>query len=144
VITAFISPTVQDRANARTIINGGVENGEGVKDVKIEGDSSVSTSPAGRLNDLNEGEARLNDSTKTRETRFVEVFVDTPIEVCEARDPKGLYKKARAGEIQQFTGISAPYEAPEDPELTLKTADLPVEDSVDAIVAKLREEGIIG
>jgi len=76
--------------------------------------------------------------------RFVEVFVDTPLDICEARDPKGLYKKARAGEIPQFTGITDPYEAPEKPELILPTADLPVEVSVDAVVAKLRDEGIIG
>jgi bifunctional enzyme CysN/CysC len=55
--------------------------------------------------------------------RFVEVFVDTPLEVCEARDPKGLYAKARAGEIQGFTGIDDPYEAPEDPDLRLTPAD---------------------
>jgi bifunctional enzyme CysN/CysC len=52
---------------------------------------------------------------------FVEVFVDTPLEVCEARDPKGLYAKARAGEIKGFTGIDDPYEAPEHPEITLDT-----------------------
>ena len=46
---------------------------------------------------------------------FIEVFVDTPLEICEARDPKGLYKKARAGEISNFTGLDAPYEAPEEP-----------------------------
>ena len=51
---------------------------------------------------------------------FVEVFVDTPLEVCEARDPKGLYKKARAGEIKHFTGISDPYERPESPEVTIQ------------------------
>ena len=51
---------------------------------------------------------------------FIEVFVDTPLEICEARDPKGLYKKARAGEIKNFTGISDPYEAPESPEIHLK------------------------
>jgi len=56
--------------------------------------------------------------------RFVEVFVDAPIEVCEQRDPKGLYKKARAGEVFQFTGVSAPYEPPEEAELTLPTADI--------------------
>jgi adenylylsulfate kinase len=50
---------------------------------------------------------------------FVEVFVDTPLEICEARDPKGLYKKARAGEIKNFTGIDDPYEAPENPEIRL-------------------------
>jgi bifunctional enzyme CysN/CysC len=54
---------------------------------------------------------------------FVEVFVDTPIEVCEARDPKGLYAKARAGEITDFTGIDAPYEPPDSPELVLSPAD---------------------
>jgi adenylylsulfate kinase len=54
---------------------------------------------------------------------FLEVFVNTPIEVCESRDPKGLYKKARAGEIKGFTGIDDPYEAPEAPEVELKTAE---------------------
>ncbi|MGV3486058.1 MAG: adenylyl-sulfate kinase [Planctomycetaceae bacterium] len=54
---------------------------------------------------------------------FVEVFVDTPLEVCEARDPKGLYKKARAGEIKHFTGISDPYEPPENPEIHLHGGD---------------------
>jgi bifunctional enzyme CysN/CysC len=55
--------------------------------------------------------------------RFLEVFVDTPLEVCEARDPKGLYAKARAGEIRGFTGIDDPYEAPEHPDLRLTPAD---------------------
>jgi adenylylsulfate kinase len=54
---------------------------------------------------------------------FIEVFVDTPLEVCEQRDPKGLYKKARAGEIKNFTGISDPYEAPENPEIHLRGGD---------------------
>lgn len=54
-----------------------------------------------------------------READFVEVFMDTPLEICETRDPKGLYKKARAGEIKNFTGISDPYEAPEKPEIHL-------------------------
>ncbi len=76
--------------------------------------------------------------------KFLEIFVDTPLDICEQRDPKGLYKKARAGEIPQFTGITDPYEAPEKPELVLPTADLSVEASVDAIIAKLRESGVIG
>jgi adenylylsulfate kinase len=54
---------------------------------------------------------------------FIEVFVDAPLEVCEQRDPKGLYKKARAGQIKDFTGVNAPYEAPERPELVLKSAE---------------------
>ncbi|MDX6767807.1 MAG: sulfate adenylyltransferase subunit CysN [Candidatus Methylacidiphilales bacterium] len=69
------------------------------------------------------------------EDAFVEVHVDTPIAVCESRDPKGLYRKARAGEIPQFTGISDPYEAPEKPELRLATAEMDVQSSVDKLLA---------
>lgn len=61
---------------------------------------------------------------------FVEVFVSTPLEECEKRDVKGLYAKARRGEIKNFTGISAPFEAPEHPDITLDTSKLPVEKSV--------------
>ena len=67
--------------------------------------------------------------------RFLEVFVDTPLEVCESRDPKGLYKKARAGVISDFTGISAPYEAPVSPEIHLETAGK----SIDACAAEVME-----
>ena len=74
---------------------------------------------------------------------FVEVFVDTPIEICEQRDPKGLYKKARAGEIKGFTGIDAPYEAPEKPEIHLQ-GDLPVETLADQVIEWLRANGKIG
>jgi adenylylsulfate kinase-like enzyme len=65
-----------------------------------------------------------------------EIFVDTPIEVCEARDVKGLYAKARAGDIAEFSGISAPYEAPESPELRLDTRK-PLDDCVAQIIAHL-------
>lgn len=64
---------------------------------------------------------------------FLEVFVDTPLEVCEARDPKGLYAKARAGEISAFTGVDDPYEAPTDPELVIDTTKTTVEEAVDRI-----------
>ena len=74
---------------------------------------------------------------------FVEVFVDIPVEVAEQRDPKGLYKKARAGEIKEFTGISAPYEAPEAPEVTLHTDRESVEECVVKIVAYLAEKGLV-
>lgn len=74
---------------------------------------------------------------------FIEVFVDTPIEVCEQRDPKGLYKKARAGDIPNFTGISSPYEAPESPEVHLLTADMSVEDAAEQVVTYLEHKGII-
>lgn len=70
--------------------------------------------------------------------RFAEVFVDAPLEVCESRDPKGLYKKARAGEIPAFTGISDPYEAPEKPELHLRTNEQSVEQLVDHLADQAR------
>ncbi len=75
---------------------------------------------------------------------FVEVFVDTPLEICEARDPKGLYKKARAGEISNFTGINAPYEAPGSPEVHLETADLGVDEAAAKVVRYLATHDILG
>jgi adenylyl-sulfate kinase len=74
---------------------------------------------------------------------FVEVFVDTPLEVCEQRDVKGLYKKARAGEIASFTGISSPYEAPEQPEIRLRTAEETLEQSTEQVLAFLKTRGYI-
>ncbi|PFH46838.1 hypothetical protein AMATHDRAFT_82419 [Amanita thiersii Skay4041] len=74
---------------------------------------------------------------------FIEVFVDVPLEVAEARDPKGLYKKARAGEIRDFTGISAPYEIPFSPEIHVKAHETGVEDIVDRIVGYLIDNGYI-
>ncbi len=75
---------------------------------------------------------------------FVEVYVDTPLEICEARDPKGLYKKARSGEISNFTGIDAPYEAPESPEVHLKTTKLTVDQAAATVVRYLATQDILG
>jgi adenylylsulfate kinase len=75
--------------------------------------------------------------------KFIEVFVDTPLEVCEQRDPKGLYKKARAGEIKGFTGIDDPYEAPFNPELTIKTAEHELDECVKTCLDSLADHGII-
>ena len=72
---------------------------------------------------------------------FVEVLVDAPLEICEARDPKGLYKKARAGELRDFTGIDAPYEPPLDAELVLDAAARPAEALADQIIDYLRTAG---
>ncbi|MGD9645657.1 MAG: adenylyl-sulfate kinase [Pirellulales bacterium] len=72
---------------------------------------------------------------------FVEILVDAPLEVCEARDPKGLYKKARAGELKGFTGIDDPYEAPEKPELVLDSAKKSPEELADEVIAYLRKQG---
>ena len=120
VITAFISPYRADRAAARGIIQQRAGSGEPGK------------------------EASMPHAPCSMQGNFLEIFVDTPLEICEQRDPKGLYKKARAGEIAQFTGISDPYEPPENPELVLPTVELSVEQSVDRIIEQLRQEGIIG
>jgi adenylylsulfate kinase len=81
-------------------------------------------------NNLNEGE-------------FIEIFVDTPIEVCEQRDPKGLYKKARAGEIKGFTGIDDPYEEPVDPELALLAAEKTPDVLADEVITFLMKKNIL-
>ena len=75
---------------------------------------------------------------------FIEIFVDAPLEVCEARDPKGLYKKARAGEIKGFTGIDDPYEPPHNPELVLDAAAKSPQTLADEVIAYLRASGKIG
>jgi adenylylsulfate kinase len=78
-----------------------------------------------------------------RDEDFIEVFVEAPLEICEERDPKGLYKKARAGEIPEFTGISAPYEAPLKPEIVVNTSTDDVATCVDRIIDVLAERGYL-
>ncbi len=98
VLTAFISPFISDRAQARELM---------------------------------------------AEGQFLEVFVDTPLEVCEQRDPKGLYKKARAGEIKNFTGIDSAYEAPVKPEIHLETAGKSIEQCAEQVVSELASMGYL-
>ncbi|MFO8234364.1 MAG: adenylyl-sulfate kinase [Bacteroidales bacterium] len=74
---------------------------------------------------------------------FIEIYVKAPLSVCEKRDPKGLYKKARQGIIPEFTGISAPYEEPENPEILIETDKMSVEESVDKIIHYMQEKNII-
>ena len=74
---------------------------------------------------------------------FCEVFVDAPLEVAEQRDRKGLYKKARRGELKNFTGIDSPYEPPEHPEIRIDTTALAADAAADAIVARLSRSGIV-
>ena len=74
---------------------------------------------------------------------FVEIYCEAPLSVCEERDPKGLYKKARAGEIPEFTGISSPYEAPDHPELVINTGDKTIQESVQIIIDYLIASRII-
>jgi bifunctional enzyme CysN/CysC len=75
---------------------------------------------------------------------FIEVHVDVPIEVAEERDPKGLYAKARAGELANFTGIDSPYERPENPELVIDTSTSSVEECAQAVIDALESRGLIG
>jgi sulfate adenylyltransferase len=77
------------------------------------------------------------------ENQFIEIFVDTPLEVCEQRDTKGMYAKARRGEIKDFTGISDPYEQPANPELILTTTDCSAEDNANGILQFLIDNGFL-
>ena len=74
---------------------------------------------------------------------FIEVFVDTPLEVCEQRDPKGLYKRARAGEISNFTGIDSEYQTPETPELHIRTTEVDADQAVEQLLAYLEQRGVL-
>jgi adenylylsulfate kinase len=75
---------------------------------------------------------------------FIEVYAATPIETCEQRDPKGLYKKARAGQIKDFTGVSAPYEPPLNPEVTIDAATTSPQEAAVVLLGYLRKQGLIG
>jgi len=74
---------------------------------------------------------------------FIEIFVNCPIQICEKRDPKGLYKKARSGVIPNFTGITSPYEKPENPEIIIDTNQLTIEQSVQKVLNDLKEKQIL-
>ena len=78
-----------------------------------------------------------------KEGEFIEVFIDTPISECEKRDPKGLYKKARAGEIKDFTGIDSPYEAPENPEIVIKNINISIDDAASEVIDFLDTRGYL-
>jgi adenylylsulfate kinase len=80
---------------------------------------------------------------KLASDEFVEVYIDTPIDVCEQRDPKGLYKMARAGEIKDFTGISSGYDIPENPAIHVKTAEKSIQACAEQIVDFLIEKGFV-
>lgn len=75
------------------------------------------------------------------EHEFLEIFVDTPVSVCESRDPKGLYRKARRGELANFTGIDSPDEPPGAPELRIDTTEISAEEAADQVVRLLRARG---
>jgi adenylylsulfate kinase len=86
---------------------------------------------------------RASARAKLAPGEFIEVYIDTPINICEQRDPKGLYKKARAGEIKDFTGIDSTYDVPEEPEIHVKTAEQSIQECAEQIVHHLIEQGFI-
>jgi adenylyl-sulfate kinase len=88
-------------------------------------------------------EGRRRARRAAGEGRFLEVYLDAPLETCEERDPKQLYRKARSGEIRGFTGIDAPYEAPEEADVVLDTAETELEECVEHIMARLVELGVL-
>ena len=86
----------------------------------------------------------LRDEARAKmDGRFIEAYVKASVEECEKRDVKGLYAKARSGEIQEFTGVSDPYEAPENPELVIDTESQSPEESAQQILSYLEEQGLI-
>ena len=89
------------------------------------------------------GRAHARDIHEASGLTFLEVFVDAPLEVCEARDPKGLYRRARAGALSGLTGVDDPYEAPEDPELVLPTAELSPAAAAARILEALETRGVV-
>jgi len=122
---------------------GRVENVRRIGEVaKLFGDAGVITitSFVSPYRADRDGVRALHEAAKLP---FIEVFVDTPIALCEQRDPKGLYKKARAGEIKNFTGVDDPYEAPEKSEVVLKTGEKKLEECVAQLAGELRARGIL-
>lgn len=87
--------------------------------------------------------AKTRDYVKDETTNFIEVYVSAPLDVCEERDVKGMYAKARSGEIKNFTGISDPYEAPVNPDIEVPTHEQTLEESVDFLVAELGKRGFL-
>ncbi|MEM9955105.1 MAG: adenylyl-sulfate kinase [Chloroflexota bacterium] len=87
--------------------------------------------------------AKTRDYVRQETTNFIEVYVSAPLEVCEERDVKGMYAKARSGEIKNFTGISDPYEAPENPDIIVPTHEQTLEESVDFLIDELEKRGYL-
>ena len=86
---------------------------------------------------------RLKVKELLDDKEFIEIFIDTPLEICESRDPKGLYKKARKGGIPNFTGISSTYEAPMKPEIHIKAGEITLEEAVEQILGYLKENNYL-
>jgi len=141
---------VLDGDNVRHGLNGdlGFSDADRVENIRRIGEVSKLFVDAGLLVSTAFISPFVEDRASVRaqlsDNEFIEVYIDTPIEVCEQRDPKGLYKKARNGEIKNFTGIDSAYEMPTSPEVHVKTAEQSIEACALQVVDYLKENGYLG
>jgi len=137
---------VLDGDNVRHGLNGdlGFSDSDRVENIRRVSEVAKLFADAGLLVSTAFISPFISDRTMVREqlpdNQFIEVFIDTPLDVCESRDPKGLYKKARSGEIKNFTGIDSAYEAPVTPEIHVKTADKSIQACAQQVVEYLKEQ----
>lgn len=140
---------VLDGDNVRHGLNGdlGFSDNDRVENIRRIGEVSKLFVDAGLLVSTAFISPFVADRKMVRSTlsegEFIEVFIDTPLEVCEQRDPKGLYKKARAGEIKNFTGIDSAYELPESPEIHIRTAEKSIEACAQEVIEYLISKGYV-
>ena len=140
---------VLDGDNVRHGLNGdlGFSDSDRVENIRRVSEVAKLFADAGLLVSTAFISPFISDRTMVREqlpdNQFIEVFIDTPLDVCESRDPKGLYKKARSGEIKNFTGIDSAYEAPVTPEIHVKTADKSIQACAQQVVEYLKEQGYL-
>lgn len=136
VLTAFISPYRSDRDTVRALISSS-SSAAGVGEEGAVGGNDESNS--------NTDDDRSSNNNNSNNNTFIEIYVNASLATCESRDPKGLYQKARAGQIPNFTGIDAPYEAPLAPELVLNAdnGDQSVDDLAEQVVQYLIDHGIV-
>lgn len=122
VLAAFVSPYKEDRDKVRSLLDGSE---------KTDNDAVL------------ENSSTQQPQTSNARKNFIEIHVQADVSTCEKRDPKGLYKRARAGEIKNFTGIDAPFEAPDNPELVLNSGDKSVEECVAQLMEFLKDGGYL-
>ncbi|PKF62524.1 adenylyl-sulfate kinase [Psychromonas sp. psych-6C06] len=140
---------VLDGDNVRHGLNGdlGFSDADRVENIRRVSEVAKLFADAGLLVSTAFISPFISDREMVRESlpnkQFIEVFIDTPLSVCESRDPKGLYKKARAGEIKNFTGIDSAYEAPVSPEVHVKTDEKSIQDCALQVIEYLKSEGFI-
>lgn len=141
-----IGATILDGDNLRHGLcsNLGFSDEDRVENIRRAGEAAKLIADAGLvvitslISPFRADRKRVCDICREGGIPFIEVYLDVPLEVCEARDVKGLYKKARAGEIQKFTGIDSPYEAPEAPDLVIKTAEISQEEALALLLERVR------